>query len=89
MYKNRYESSAALAVRLIKVAGNKNTAIIASGEVFAYALVVSPVAGGQSSPILLVSRNELPKSVKDYVKKNIKQITVVGGEKYVPQENVD
>ncbi len=56
---------------------------------FAYALVVSPVAAGQSSPILLVSRNELPKSVKDYVKKNIKQITVVGGEKYVPQENVD
>ena len=51
--------------------------------------MVSPVAGGQSSPILLVSRNELPKSVKDYVAKNIKQITVVGGEKYVPQENVD
>lgn len=82
---DRYETSVKIAEKLFE----GKQAFVASGEVFADALVVSPVAGGQSSPILLVSRNELPKSVKDYVEKNIKQITVVGGEKYVPQENVD
>ena len=82
---DRYETAVKIAEELFE----GKQAFVASGEVFADALVVSPVAGGQSSPILLVSRNELPKSVKDYVAKNIKQITVVGGEKYVPQENVD
>lgn len=82
---DRYETAVKIAEKLFE----GKQAFVASGEVFADALVVSPVAGGQSSPILLVSRNELPKSVKDYVAKNIKQITVVGGEKYVPQENVD
>lgn len=82
---DRYETAVKIAEKLFE----GKQAFVASGEVFADALVVSPVAGGQSSPILLVSRNELPKSVKDYVAKNIKQITFVGGEKYVPQENVD
>lgn len=82
---DRYETAVKIAEKLFE----GKQAYVASGEVFADALVVSPVAGGQSSPILLVSRNELSKSVKDYVAKNIKQITVVGGEEYVPQENVD
>lgn len=82
---DRYETAVKIAEKLFE----GKQAFVASGEVFADALVVSPVAGEQSSPILLLSRNKLSQSVKDYVKKNIKQITVVGGEKYVPQENVD
>lgn len=82
---DRYETSAKIADQLFKT----QLAYVASGEVFADALVVSPIAGQQSSPILLVSRNKLPSSFTNYVTKNIKQLTVVGGKRYVPQENVN
>lgn len=85
MRSDRYETAVKIAEKLFE----GKQAFVASGEVFADALVVSPIAGQQSSPILLVSRNKLPSSVTNYVTKNIKQLTVVGGERYVPQENVD
>lgn len=82
---DRYETAVKIAEKLFE----GKQAFVASGEVFADALVVSPIAGQQSSPILLVSRNKLPSSVTNYVTKNIKQLTVVGGKRYVPQENVN
>ncbi|MDU5809085.1 MAG: cell wall-binding repeat-containing protein, partial [Finegoldia magna] len=63
-------------------------AFVASGEVFADALVVSPVAGRLSSPILLVNRKESPKTIKEYVKEKITEITVIGGKKFVPNSVV-
>lgn len=79
--KNRYETSAKIADKLFKA----KSAYVASGEVFADALVASPVAASQKMPILLVSKYGVSKEVKDYVNKNIDHnLVVVGGEKSIP-----
>ena len=82
--RSRYDTAAQIAERLFK----SEKAFVASGEVFADALVVSPVAGRLSSPILLVNRKESPKTIKEYVKEKITEITVIGGKKFVPSSIV-
>lgn len=68
--KNRYETSAALATKLIEVAGNKNTAIIASGENFADALTAGAFASEKSYPILLVQKSSINPSIAKVIKGN-------------------
>lgn len=63
-------------------------AFVAGGEVFADALVTSPVAASHDSPILLVSKNGASKEVKEYVKKTIDYLIIVGGEKSIPNSVV-
>lgn len=82
--RSRYDTAAQIAKRLFK----SEKAFVASGEVFADALVVSPVAGRLSSPILLVNRKESPKTIREYVKETITEITVIGGKKFVPNSVV-
>lgn len=82
--RSRYDTAAQIAERLFK----SEKAFVASGEVFADALVVSPVAGRLSSPILLINRQETPKTIKEYVKETITEITVIGGKKFVPSSIV-
>ena len=82
--RSRYDTAAQIAKRLFK----SEKAFVASGEVFADALVVSPVAGRLSSPILLVNRKESPETIKEYVKEKITEITVIGGKKFVPNSVV-
>lgn len=82
--RSRYDTAAQIAERLFK----SEKAFVASGEVFADALVVSPVAGRLSSPILLVNRKESPETIKEYVKEKITEITVIGGKKFVPSSIV-
>lgn len=82
--KSRYDTAAQIAERLFK----SEKAFVASGEVFADALVVSPVAGRLSSPILLVNRKESPKTIIEYVKESVTEITVIGGKKFVPSSIV-
>lgn len=82
--RSRYDTAAQIAKRLFK----SEKAFVASGEVFADALVVSPVAGRLSSPILLVNRSESPKTIREYVKETITEITVIGGKKFVPSSIV-
>lgn len=53
-------------------------------KVFADALVTSPVAASHKTPILLVSKNGASKEVKEYVKKTIDYLIIVGGEKSIP-----
>ena len=77
---SRYDTAAQIAKKLFK----SEKAFVASGEVFADALVVSPVAGRLSSPILLVNRKESPETIRAYVKETITEITVIGGKKFVP-----
>ncbi|MDO5755887.1 MAG: cell wall-binding repeat-containing protein, partial [Tissierellia bacterium] len=70
---------------------NKDTVNIylASGEVFADALVAGPAAAKDHAPILLTRRNEAPKVLKDYVEKSkIKQITIIGGQATITDECV-
>ena len=82
--RSRYDTAAQIAKKLFK----SEKAFVASGEVFADALVVSPVAGRLSSPILLVNRKESPETIKEYVKEKITEITVIGGKKFVPSSIV-
>ena len=78
--RSRYDTAAQIAKKLFK----SEKAFVASGEVFADALVVSPVAGRLSSPILLVNRKKSPETIREYVKETITEITVIGGKKFVP-----
>lgn len=73
---NRYETSAKIGDRLVS-----STVILASGENFPDALAASTLAQKIDSPILLVSKDKIDKSVIDYFKKhNIKKALVVGGQ---------
>ncbi|BFL75908.1 hypothetical protein DN0046_03100 [Finegoldia magna] len=51
-------------------------------------MVTSPVAASHKTPILLVSKNGALKEVRDYVKKIIDYLIIVGGEKSVPNSVV-
>lgn len=57
-------------------------------KVFADALVTSPVAASHKTAILLVSKNGASKEVKEYVKKTIDYLIIVGGEKSIPNSVV-
>ncbi|MDD7732439.1 MAG: cell wall-binding repeat-containing protein, partial [Firmicutes bacterium] len=51
----------------------------ASGQKFADALVIGPVAGKLNAPVLLSKRDLLPAETKAQIKKaDYKQITIVG-----------
>lgn len=75
--RNRYDGS-------VKVANsmNKDKVFIASGEDFADALAISPLAQKLNAPILLSSRSKLDTSVIAFLnnfKKSIKDVYIVGG----------
>ncbi|MSB10396.1 leucine-rich repeat protein [Finegoldia sp. BIOML-A1] len=81
---NRYETSAKIAQEVIKLTGTKK-AVIASGEVFADALTVAPLANKNNMPILLVQPNNIPKATQE-VLKQIEEVIIVGGEKTISKE---
>ena len=81
---NRYETSAKIAQEVIKLTGTKK-AVIASGEVFADALTVAPLANQNNMPILLVQPNNIPKATQE-VLKQIEEVIIVGGEKTISKE---
>ena len=81
---NRYETSAKIAQEVIKLTGTKK-AVIASGEVFADALTVAPLANKNNMPILLVQQNNIPEEAKE-VLKQIEEVIIVGGEKTISKE---
>ena len=81
---NRYETSAKIAQEVIKLTGTKK-AVIASGEVFADALTVAPLANKNNMPILLVQPNNIPKATQE-VLKQIDKVIIVGGEKTISKE---
>ncbi|MDD7182313.1 cell wall-binding repeat-containing protein [Peptostreptococcus porci] len=84
---DRYETSVLIAKSKF---GDSSRAFLVSGEVFADALVVGPVAGKYNEPILLTTRNNAPTVVSDYVKKSkIRNIIAIGGEKYVPNSVIN
>ncbi len=81
---DRYETSAKIAQEIIKRTGTKK-AVIASGEVFADALTVAPLANKNNMPILLVQPNNIPKATQE-VLKQIDKVIIVGGEKTISKE---
>ena len=83
---DRYESSVEVAKR---VNANPAEVITTSGEVFADALVSSTVAQKIKAPILLVKKDVLPLSVREYMKdtNSIYKWTTIGGYNTVTKNN--
>ena len=81
---DRYETSAKIAQEIIKRTGTTQ-AVIASGETFADALTVAPLANKNNMPILLVQPNNIPKATQE-VLKQIKKAIIVGGEKTISNQ---
>ena len=81
---DRYETSAKIAQEIIKRTGTTQ-AVIASGETFADALTVAPLANKNNMPILLVQPNNIPKATQE-VLKQINKTIIVGGEKTISNQ---
>ena len=83
---DRYESSVEVAKR---VNANPAEVITTSGEVFADALVSSTVAQKIKAPILLVKKDVIPLSVREYMKdtNSIYKLTTIGGYNTVTRNN--
>ncbi|WP_311562358.1 cell wall-binding repeat-containing protein [Peptoniphilus duerdenii] len=78
--KDRYETSAQVARRVVGITGKLGHAVVASGEVFADALTVAPYASREGYPILLVKYNSLPPTVNKAIKDlAITKVTIAGG----------
>lgn len=78
---DRYETAALIAERYFAQA---NQAFLASGERFADALVIGPVAGRLHAPVLLTAPKALPSVIKKHIKKAAyEKITIVGLEQAV------
>ncbi|MDY5436328.1 cell wall-binding repeat-containing protein [Peptostreptococcus porci] len=76
---DRYETS----VKIAQVTGSKDL-ILVNGDLFPDSLTASGIALLNNRSILLVKSNEIPQSVKDYIKKiNPNSITIIGGNKSV------
>ena len=82
--KDRYETSAIVAEKVIEIAGNGRSAVIASGEDYPDALAIAPAAARDGKPILLVKKDYISPQISDILMyDSIKNITIVGGEKSV------
>lgn len=86
--KDRFGTSVAVADRLkpgdMPGLGNGNTVVVASGDVFADALVAGPFAALGPHPVLLTTPDELHPDVADYLKvararDNVRHVVVMGG----------
>ncbi|WP_304262966.1 cell wall-binding repeat-containing protein [Kallipyga massiliensis] len=79
--KDRYETSALIADTLFK---DSTRAFLATGQDFADALVVGPVAASQNAPVLLTKADKLPEPIAKTIEKaNYAKLYVLGLEKAV------
>ena len=79
---DRYHTGIAVAERLgaVGALSGAKTAIIASGEVFADALVAGPLSAHGGHPVLLTPGAELHAAVADYlVRERIERVVLMGG----------
>lgn len=80
--EDRYSTSVAIAKSKFP---ESKKAFLASGEIFADALVIGPVGAKYDAPILLTPSSKVSRSVSDYIKKSsITSLVAVGGQRYVP-----
>ncbi len=78
---DRYETSVNIAKRL----GSIDQAVVVTGESFADALSIAPIAASLNMPILLTKKNVIPKSVSQFVSSSgLKKTFVIGGSSVVP-----
>ncbi len=63
---------------------------MATGQVFADALVVGPVAAMKNVPVLLTQKNLLPKAIKAVIDRcDFEKITIVGLQNAVSKEVIE
>ncbi len=84
---DRYETSAKIADEFFI---NSKKAYMASGQVFADALVIGPVAANENAPVLLTMQNKLPKAIKANIDRvHYEKITIVGLENAVSKKVIE
>lgn len=85
---DRYGTSEMVAKRVVKITGNLNKAVVASGELFPDALSVSPFAAEKGYPILLVKKNDIPLQINNAIKDlKINNVYIAGGNNSVSSES--
>lgn len=73
---DRYETS----VKVAEQVGFSGQLVVASGENFADALSIAPIAAEKSMPIILTEQSTMPEVVKKYLEnKNINKSYIIGG----------
>ncbi len=72
---DRYDTS----IKIAQLLGQFDKAVVASSETFPDALSIAPIAAMKGIPILLTSKDNLPKSIKEYLLKTVQSTYVVGG----------
>ncbi|MCA1061443.1 cell wall-binding repeat-containing protein [Rossellomorea aquimaris] len=78
---DRYETSVKIAQEL----GYTDRAVVATGQSFADALSIAPIAASLEMPILLTKKDGTPDSVRSYIEETMfEQFYVIGGESAVP-----
>lgn len=86
---NRYDTSALVGeeIKNISKTPMREVAIV-SGESFADAISIAPVAASQNMPILLSEKHNLPQEVKKFIDSSntIKDIYIIGGESSICDE---
>ncbi len=87
--KDRYETSAQIAWRLADHRGLPVKAVLASGEVFADALAVSPYAARRGYPVVLTPPAKTDASTMSYLTgAAVDELLVIGGERAIEATTV-
>jgi putative cell wall-binding protein len=81
--KNRYATSIEIAKRV----GIDNGIVLTTGQDFADALSVAPIAASKGMPIIIVPKDQLTAEIKDYVdSNNISKTYIMGGNDIISDE---
>lgn len=83
--RDRYETSTNIAQSFT----NPQSVIVATGENYPDALTAAALAGKLKAPILLVKKDAVPKSVREYLtkhKNSIQDVYILGGENSVSKQ---
>jgi N-acetylmuramoyl-L-alanine amidase len=84
--KDRYATS----VEIAKEVGTDNGIAVASGNNFADALSIAPIAGAKQIPIILVGSNGMSESVREFVDENkTENYYVIGGKGVISDATSD
>ncbi len=79
---NRYETSVNVAKKAFK--GDQENVLLASGDVYADALVANGLVGLKDQPLVLNGKDKLDPAVKQYLKDvKAKHVTIVGGDSVI------
>lgn len=82
---NRYSTS----VEVAKKVGLSNGIFVATGENYADALSVGPIAGSYGMPIVLVNKNQVNPTVQKLINENIISETIIVGGENAVSKNVE